>query len=290
MKGIIYKWTCKVNGKSYIGQTINEKKREKSFLKINEDYGGRKIDNARRKYDVTKNNWEKTVLKRLWCKDGKEDELIDRLNKWEDYYIKLYDTIKNGYNTVDGGNLYSKETLLYMRKRGKEYWDNLSKEEKAQRNKKSIEKYTEWYNSLSDDEKMKFLKSSLGCHRGHSLTTTSNNSNGMVGIKRSEDVKEKIRRGVKESILKKKNSEEKEDGDKDRCGCYWIERLKRWRSTIYYKGNKKLLGHFEKIEAAIEIKRIAKEKKDNGKFEEWYKNIHEHKIKIYEMFGEITHR
>ena len=32
MKGIIYKWTCNVNGKSYIGQTVNEKAKYNKWL------------------------------------------------------------------------------------------------------------------------------------------------------------------------------------------------------------------------------------------------------------------
>lgn len=53
MKGIIYKWTCNVSGKSYIGQTVNEKRREKDFL-TEGSYAGEKINNARKKYGLRK--------------------------------------------------------------------------------------------------------------------------------------------------------------------------------------------------------------------------------------------
>ena len=133
MKGIIYKWTCNVNGKSYIGQTTNEKQREREFLSENKPYAGEKINNARKKYGLSNGIWTKTVLKRLWCKDGKENELRERLNYWEKYYVELYDSINNGYNITNGGDCnFSEEVILEMRKRGKEYWNNLSDKEKKE--------------------------------------------------------------------------------------------------------------------------------------------------------------
>ena len=48
--GIIYKWTSP-SGKSYIGQTINQRRRYKDFFRLTKSYAGFKIDNARKKYD-----------------------------------------------------------------------------------------------------------------------------------------------------------------------------------------------------------------------------------------------
>ena len=154
MKGIIYKWTCNVNGKSYIGQTTNEKQREKEFLSENKPYAGEKINNARKKYGLSNGIWTKTVLKRLWCKDGKENELRERLNYWEKYYVELYDSINNGYNITNGGDCdFSEEVILEMRKKGKEYWNNLSDEEKKEHTEKGKLNGTRWWNNLSDEEK-----------------------------------------------------------------------------------------------------------------------------------------
>ena len=93
------------SGKSYIGQTINEERREKEFFSKSEPYTkeSSKIDNARKKYGLSRDMWKKEVLKRLWCKEGKEKDLLERLNYWEKYYIKEYDTFNNGYNSTDGG-------------------------------------------------------------------------------------------------------------------------------------------------------------------------------------------
>ena len=154
MKGIIYKWTCNVSGKSYIGQTVNEKRREKDFL-TEGSYAGEKIDNARKKYGLSEDVWTKEVLKRLWCKDGKEDELRERLNFWERYYIELFDTFKNGYNSTNGGDCdFSEEVIAEMRKKGREYWDKLSEEERNKHKEYSLE----YWNNLSEEERCKWYE------------------------------------------------------------------------------------------------------------------------------------
>ena len=52
MKGIIYKYTSPSN-KVYIGQTLNEERRRKEFLNLKKQYGGLKINNARKKCSKT---------------------------------------------------------------------------------------------------------------------------------------------------------------------------------------------------------------------------------------------
>lgn len=312
MKGIIYKWTCNVNGKSYIGQTTNEKQREKEFLSENKPYAGEKINNARKKYGLSNGIWTKTVLKRLWCKDGKENELRERLNYWEKYYVELYDSINNGYNITNGGDCdFSEEVILEMRKKGKEYWNNLSDEEKKEHTEKgklngtrwwnnlsdeekkehvekSKEKYDKWWNYLSNEDKEKYKmiarNANLGLHRGHSSFRSLKSSEDKKGIPRSEETKKKI----KESLLSKKLQYKIKNETNNPEGCYFIPRINRWRSTIYYKGEKRLLGHFETPQAASEIHEIAKKKKEEGIFDKWYENIHSHKIEIFKKFGEKT--
>lgn len=211
MKGIIYKWTCNVSGKSYIGQTVNEKRREKDFL-TEGSYAGEKIDNARKKYGLSEDVWTKEVLKRLWCKDGKENELRKRLNFWERYYVELFDTFKNGYNSTNGGDCdFSEEVIAEMRKRGKEQWDNLSEEERykwreygkigslywkglSNENrevliKKSKEGYNKWRSSVSDEE---FSRRVVDCHRGHSIGRAIHSSKLNRGKNRSEEVKKHL--------------------------------------------------------------------------------------------------
>ena len=49
IKGIIYLYISP-SLKCYVGQTINEEKRRLAFLNLNSTYGGKLIDNERKKY------------------------------------------------------------------------------------------------------------------------------------------------------------------------------------------------------------------------------------------------
>lgn len=94
MKGIIYKATNKINGKSYIGQTIkklSERKRgHKWHSKNNTKFH---FYNALRKH-----GWENFSWKII------EQIPVEKLNDREVYFIEKYDTYDNGYNTTTGGN------------------------------------------------------------------------------------------------------------------------------------------------------------------------------------------
>lgn len=51
MEGVVYKYTSP-SGKVYIGQTSNEKRRRSEFFRINQSYGGSKMDNARKNMEL----------------------------------------------------------------------------------------------------------------------------------------------------------------------------------------------------------------------------------------------
>lgn len=322
MKGIIYKWTCNVSGKSYIGQTVNEKRREKDFL-TEGSYAGEKIDNARKKYGLSEDVWTKEVLKRLWCKDGKENELRERLNFWERYYVELFDTFKNGYNSTNGGDCdFSEEVIAEMRKKGREYWDKLSEEERN----KSKEWYNKWRSSVSDEE---FYRRVVDCHRGHSIGRAIHSSKLNRGKNLSEEVKKHlsdINKGKNQigykvykysenkcELIKEYNSileAAKSIGVKtetlsnyNNCnykgfyweiekpqeskGYGWKKRINRWNAKIKYNGKSYDLGCFKHEEAAHEIYLIAKKKIEEGSFEDWELNHKfDDKIRLYEKYGE----
>ena len=69
-KSGIYMWTSP-SGKSYIGQTVNLKKRYNSFLRFNKNYSGDKINNARKKYN-NESDWKYEVLE--YCDVNELDE------------------------------------------------------------------------------------------------------------------------------------------------------------------------------------------------------------------------
>ena len=97
IEGVIYRYKSP-SGKYYIGQTINEESRRKDFL-FEKRYAGPKINYARKKYGPE--NFEYAVLMKV-TGDNRE-EVIGYLNQLEQFFIKQYDSIKNGYNTSEGG-------------------------------------------------------------------------------------------------------------------------------------------------------------------------------------------
>lgn len=91
MKGIIYKITNKVNGKSYIGQTrytLEFRWRQHLHKKDNVYF-----HNAIKKYGAE--NFSLEVL---------EECDLDKLNSREIFYIAKYNTFENGYNLTLGGD------------------------------------------------------------------------------------------------------------------------------------------------------------------------------------------
>jgi len=109
-KGIIYKATNKINGKSYIGQTINKnfdiyiKRSHKKPSEYSKDIN-RVFHNAIRKYGW--NNFEWEILEKC---DSKNE-----LNEMEFHYIKQYNTFfrMNGYNMTFGGEGGGNYTHLF---------------------------------------------------------------------------------------------------------------------------------------------------------------------------------
>lgn len=91
----IYKITKKENGKAYIGQSNNIERRFQQHC-----YKGEKaripLDIAIKKYGKDAFTFE--IL---------EECSLQQLNERESYWIKYYDTIKNGYNCSEGGDQQS---------------------------------------------------------------------------------------------------------------------------------------------------------------------------------------
>lgn len=97
--GIIYKYTSP-SGKVYIGQTTNELFRRRMWFGKGRYTGGKsKIDRARRKYGPENFKYE-VILKNEYS--SVETATTD-LNRWEIYYIGIYDSYRKGYNSTLGG-------------------------------------------------------------------------------------------------------------------------------------------------------------------------------------------
>ena len=147
---IIYKWTNKINGKSYIGQTKYPEKRINEHINSKDN---KLFHKALRKYGV--NNFTYIVL---------EDNLDEnQLNEREMYWIQYYNTFYNGYNLTIGGNATRGYKFTDEQKR------NLSKAHKGKPtwNKGKISEskignhYKQGY-KCSDEQKKKMSESHLG--------------------------------------------------------------------------------------------------------------------------------
>lgn len=189
---IIYKATNKINGKSYIGQTIFSLK-ERKAQHINETLNkrdNRYFHNAMQKYGFDNFDW-KVIHK---C------GIIEKLNKLEIFYIGYYDTFKNGYNLTLGGGgnngyIPSRETRKKMSeaRTGMKYSDEAKKRLSESRKGKRPPMYGKKH---SEEAKRKMSESTKG----------KNHPNyGKRG-------KETARYGKKHSVIsKKKMSESKKD-------------------------------------------------------------------------------
>lgn len=165
----IYKHTNKSNGKCYIGQTKNIKWRwyPNSYKTCSKFY--------------------RAILKYGWNNFTHEIiEVCDETNVdyWETYYIKQFDSVKNGYNLDSGGcknKVQSMETI----------------QKKIENNKKRVYKKgtTPWNKGLKLSEEYR-LKLSIA-HKGQGL-----------GRKLTDKLKEKIKKsnlGQKRSVETRKN-------------------------------------------------------------------------------------
>ena len=100
---VIYMWINKINGKVYIGQTINERDRYRrhilsSFNPKSRGYNYH-LHRAIRKYGVK--NFEYMILQRHYVPKFLAKEI---LNNQELYYISYFDSFHNGYNMTKGGD------------------------------------------------------------------------------------------------------------------------------------------------------------------------------------------
>ena len=110
MKGIIYKYTFP-DGKVYIGQTRNPKKRMRDHIDPKTGPVNKGFWEAYQRFGT----YEYEVLREI--ESDNEDELIDLLNRWESGYIYQYkaDNPEYGYNRTSYGTVGRKANRLLKR-------------------------------------------------------------------------------------------------------------------------------------------------------------------------------
>lgn len=188
--GIIYKTTCLVNGKIYIGQTIHWQ--DKSYLG-----SGVLFLNALRKYG--RKNFKRETLKLCYSQP--------QLDAWETVMVRKYDSTNPdiGYNILPGtANKFGQvnparipeiQEKIKKKKAGKYrgkncYWfgKNISEEAKTKLSKKAKKRLSDPRNNpmygkkQRDETKKKISKSRMG------------KPSPRAGVKLTEETREKLRK------------------------------------------------------------------------------------------------
>lgn len=106
----IYKYQNKLNGHIYIGQSIDITQRQynhksSAFNQKAQDYNSQ-FHQAIRKYGLE--NFDFEIIAEL----TPEEYTRETLNQLEIFFIKYYDSFKNGYNASEGGDSVDGKTRL----------------------------------------------------------------------------------------------------------------------------------------------------------------------------------
>lgn len=145
---IIYKVTNKVNGKVYIGQTIRTLEQRK-WQHLDAAKNGCKTHfyNAIRKYG--EENFVFEIID--------EASSVSELNELERYYIAKFDTIKNGYNMVDGGN----NNVMFLDDVKQKHLESMRSAETRAKISKTLKQYRKEH-PWTEEQKRKFAESKYG--------------------------------------------------------------------------------------------------------------------------------
>ena len=156
---LIYKITNNVNGKVYIGQTIRTLK-ERKWQHINMAKNGHKnhLYNAMRKYGI-----ENFSFRKIRSVDS-----IEELNRLEVYYITKFDSIKHGYNMVDGGN----NNIMFVKEVREKHKRKMESSEVRKKISDSLKQYRK-ENPFTELHRKRLSESAVGNHNFGSGDTRS---------------------------------------------------------------------------------------------------------------------
>lgn len=127
MEYTIYLRTNLINGKQYVGQTSNIKRRDYKFYNLKNFYANEYLTEERNKYGLE--NFKTEIL----------EETNTREKAWEleEKYIKEYNTkYPNGYNITDGGS--GKKNVIVFDKTRKKISEKLKGFKRSDEFKKKI--------------------------------------------------------------------------------------------------------------------------------------------------------
>ena len=154
----IYKVTNKINGKVYIGQSVDIGRRWRQHMTAEDDIYFHK---AIQKYGVENFEWE--VIEK--CKKSELDER-------ESYWIEYYDSFNKGYNCTKGGGFtgsgednpnwkggisldpeYSKQWYEANKDKMKEYYEEYYEANKEELKEKAKQHMKEYYGANKEKKK-----------------------------------------------------------------------------------------------------------------------------------------
>lgn len=111
MTGMIYCYTNKVNGKKYVGQTINtltvRSKTDGSGYSTKYKFGKA----------IAKYGWEMFECEVLETVESDTESIKEQLDALERFYVAKFDSYKNGYNSTPGGGGKGRECSMETRER-----------------------------------------------------------------------------------------------------------------------------------------------------------------------------
>ena len=202
MKGYIYQIENLINHKSYIGQTVNFKRRKRTHLNDlrNNQHENIKLQNAWNKYG------EQEFHFRVWEFEIENEKELDKL---ECEYIEKYNSLNNGYNIALGGGkppLHQKvknedivkflcvqfkygdglgktcedifgwakgtASAAKLKKRFLTAWDIYEAMSKEEQDKLAIKTYEEYH---MEEKRLQKQVAQGGCSRAYSLTANDYN-------------------------------------------------------------------------------------------------------------------
>lgn len=184
--GIIYRYTNKINGKVYIGQTVNENRRKREHCLAKDDCP---FHNAIRKYGFK--NFQYKVLFRVHCRN--QQDLVNTLNSKEINCIKFFKSTQRefGYNVTAGGEGYAVDE-----KQRKKISQRVSGKGNPMYGKHHTKEVREKLSRLNKGKKMPpgFSERQSELHKGISFTEEhrKNLSKSLKGMVFSEEHKKNI--------------------------------------------------------------------------------------------------
>lgn len=196
----VYKITNNINGKVYIGQSINIKARWKDHI-----------------HALNRNDSRCTLLQRAWNKYKQENfffEILelcseDMLDEVETKYIDMYDACKNGYNIESGGNVnkhLSDETKQKLRE--SHLGMKMSDETRKKMSESRIGEKNPMYGQTHSETTRKKISDSKKGKPGHPCTDYQKECLRLANLGKevSEETRRKISEANKGNIPHNKNS------------------------------------------------------------------------------------